>query len=500
MRFFGLVRLAAVAAAFLLFHAAPAVLLAAFPSTALADCSVGGDGQRPCRIWERIPSCNRGLVEDFRTDRCVKPDKQSYYNVCGGDNKRPCTIVEAFPSCHPGLVEDFGRGLCVKPDKDCGKLDGTPCLFTERLPSCDRGLVEDFVQHKCVPSALAQASCRALVGAITSGTLPPGLKEFANYAVERARGRDRGEARNVAQAASRAVGPAIQPVIDDLKPFINHVMHPDNRRSVQDLFSADLLCGDVTALVERVRRMSASANPSAPSRPAAAGAAAASAKSGLLGSMPFDPANPASICTFDMQLPTYRDAARKAGITRSKGACFVAISFGFSGAIGGGGAIGYTLVLGPKGDSSDTTVFFYLGFAEATNATVGVGPTVTIYPSMRPADFPGWFVEDGLTIGPDFVSAGPRVSFNAPSPFSARGATTDFVCTPAGAVILGAGGAVRSTGRNAGQVLEKVCGTNVKQLQFAGVGVAASIGGSVIPADVGTSITYSWPLYVDWSK
>lgn len=34
---------------------------------------------------------------------------------CGGDNQRPCRIVERIPSCDKGLVEDVGKGKCLKP-------------------------------------------------------------------------------------------------------------------------------------------------------------------------------------------------------------------------------------------------------------------------------------------------------------------------------------------------------------------------------------------------
>lgn len=33
---------------------------------------------------------------------------------CGGDDQRPCTIVERVPSCDKGLIEDIGR-KCLKP-------------------------------------------------------------------------------------------------------------------------------------------------------------------------------------------------------------------------------------------------------------------------------------------------------------------------------------------------------------------------------------------------
>ncbi len=41
------------------------------PSTANAQRKCGGEGQRPCKIWERIPSCNKGLRENFKLNKCV---------------------------------------------------------------------------------------------------------------------------------------------------------------------------------------------------------------------------------------------------------------------------------------------------------------------------------------------------------------------------------------------------------------------------------------------
>jgi len=43
---------------------------------ARAQRKCGAEGQRPCKIWERIPSCNRGLKEDFRLGMCVGPRTQ----------------------------------------------------------------------------------------------------------------------------------------------------------------------------------------------------------------------------------------------------------------------------------------------------------------------------------------------------------------------------------------------------------------------------------------
>lgn len=111
------------------------------------DC--GRRNQRPCLLWERVPSCNKGLVEDFSKNRCVVaavPGKD-----CGNANQRPCTILERIPSCNVNLVEDFAAGLCKAVS--CGKPGGRPCTVVERIPSCDRGLVEDFLANRCIPSA-----------------------------------------------------------------------------------------------------------------------------------------------------------------------------------------------------------------------------------------------------------------------------------------------------------------------------------------------------------
>lgn len=109
----------------------------------------GKEGQRPCTVIERIPSCDRGLVEDFRLKKCVRP--ASSRPACGGNGQRPCTVTERIPSCDRGLKEDFGLNKCVSPASlSCGGRGQRPCLVTERVPSCNRGLVEDFKVNKCL--------------------------------------------------------------------------------------------------------------------------------------------------------------------------------------------------------------------------------------------------------------------------------------------------------------------------------------------------------------
>lgn len=110
------------------------------------DC--GALNKRPCKVWERIPSCNSGLVESFTQGKCVKPAVAGV--DCGNVNQRPCKIWERIPSCNANLKEHFTRGICVAVA--CGKNNGRPCTVVERIPSCDQGLVEDFLQNRCIPS------------------------------------------------------------------------------------------------------------------------------------------------------------------------------------------------------------------------------------------------------------------------------------------------------------------------------------------------------------
>ncbi len=67
--------------------------------------------QRPCKLWERVPSCNKGLIEYVHPNVCAPPKVRF---VCGGLNQRPCKVFERIPSCDRGLAEDFIKNLCVK--------------------------------------------------------------------------------------------------------------------------------------------------------------------------------------------------------------------------------------------------------------------------------------------------------------------------------------------------------------------------------------------------
>ena len=95
---------------------AAAVLVIMTTSTAHA-AGCGGNNQRACKVWERIPSCNKGLSEINRPGFCTKPKPIIVLPKpvsCGANGQRPCLVVERVPSCDAGLVEDFVRNQCVQ--------------------------------------------------------------------------------------------------------------------------------------------------------------------------------------------------------------------------------------------------------------------------------------------------------------------------------------------------------------------------------------------------
>ena len=145
-----------------------------YPLKVAASC--GAEGSRPCNVFERIPSCDAGLVENFAKGLCVAkkkpPPKPSAAALnCGSENKRPCNVLERIPSCDAGLVENFAKGLCVAktnnsakssaPALNCGGANIRPCMVWERIPSCDKGLVENFATGLCAHKVKreTEASC-----------------------------------------------------------------------------------------------------------------------------------------------------------------------------------------------------------------------------------------------------------------------------------------------------------------------------------------------------
>ena len=107
----------------------------------------GMKDQKACKIWQRIPSCDKGLYEDLGQGMCRKKAPLR----CGAENQRACKVWERIPSCNKGLYEVIGKGVCKrKPKLNCGAKNQRPCKVWERVPSCNKGLKEHFFKGKCV--------------------------------------------------------------------------------------------------------------------------------------------------------------------------------------------------------------------------------------------------------------------------------------------------------------------------------------------------------------
>jgi hypothetical protein len=71
---------------------------------------------RPCKVWQCVPSCWHGQTENFKTNKCVSKSCQDI-NECGKKNNKPCKFWECTPSCVSGLYENFNTNKCLVSTK-----------------------------------------------------------------------------------------------------------------------------------------------------------------------------------------------------------------------------------------------------------------------------------------------------------------------------------------------------------------------------------------------
>lgn len=140
------------------------IILAFSFSTGIFAVDCGDENKRPCRVFERVPSCNTGLVENFSQGKCLRPatskpapqpaqtrapiTAKQRPDTCGHRNQPPCKVWEFVPSCEIHLVE--GHGRCITPQEAksnerpswCGKENYRACRVDEFIPSCAGSLVE----------------------------------------------------------------------------------------------------------------------------------------------------------------------------------------------------------------------------------------------------------------------------------------------------------------------------------------------------------------------
>lgn len=261
------------------------VLWLALAGGLAAASSCGGKGERACCVLERVPSCDKGLKESGKCTKncdcgkgpgqsigmCVKDDDGP--SACGGAGQRACCVTERVPSCNKGLVERSGckgdecrcggfasgglrsAGTCHKP-ADCGGSGEKPCTLdlqiTEGRTSCDKGLMEDFLSNRCVKpdQAVAEASCRAVLGAMGAGRLPDPFKGHLDEAAKVAARLKKAPAMKEAEAYVETYGA----VVGELKRI--HAELAKHR----DLFAPDTLCVPAT-LTKRLAALAKTLEP-----------------------------------------------------------------------------------------------------------------------------------------------------------------------------------------------------------------------------------------------
>jgi len=124
------------------------ILLNVFPPWAQAlDC--GGERQRACCLWERVPSCDSGLIEvalgeypdacsSFGAGTCVL---KTAGTPCGGEGQRACCLSDGLPTCDEGLQYQtdalpFDKFEAVSGDATCGGVGLTGSETARSMGTC----------------------------------------------------------------------------------------------------------------------------------------------------------------------------------------------------------------------------------------------------------------------------------------------------------------------------------------------------------------------------
>ncbi len=182
-------------------------------------------------------------------------------NACAAGN----LVAGASPVlglCDDGLANVGGR--CFERNR-CGALGERPCLLVERIPSCDAGLAEDFINNRCVEDRIGQTACRALVDALWEGqglaallSQAPKPTDLLVLALDQHG--TTAELRRKAEAARRRGEEMIRDalvsrVIPEAGPILETLNDPASRALVREIFSGDTICGgDLTRMDRLITR------------------------------------------------------------------------------------------------------------------------------------------------------------------------------------------------------------------------------------------------------
>ncbi len=107
---------------------------------AATNAVCGGSGHRPCNIWERIPSCNSGLAENFLAHKCVASGGnalESNAQAVLRDTAALLTVLGGYVTCFDAkLLEHAVRRA---DPKFAGKMAKSSCIERIKAVAVSQG-------------------------------------------------------------------------------------------------------------------------------------------------------------------------------------------------------------------------------------------------------------------------------------------------------------------------------------------------------------------------
>ncbi len=124
-------------------------LYAVDESRACMSEACGAEGGRPCLLWERVPSCNAGLVEDFTTNTCKKPRDfacESYVKTLNGIREAVELANATGQSVQDAVLDAPGAKYAIKAlELSSGQFHRAAELALENLDISEvTGRFEEF--------------------------------------------------------------------------------------------------------------------------------------------------------------------------------------------------------------------------------------------------------------------------------------------------------------------------------------------------------------------
>ncbi|HRH44443.1 MAG TPA: DUF1036 domain-containing protein [Pyrinomonadaceae bacterium] len=152
------------------------------PQMAFAQTKCGGLNQTPCPVSEKVNSCNKGLREDYRKDRCVSAKSiagTSFLKLCNNDSKEVISFIIVLWNSE--LKKWKGEGWYKIDDRECtvtvipGGYQGYVKVYAEMKSKTWTGNNGSF----CVPKDLT----KIFRGIDNTDCRPPNFKRVDLFSI-----------------------------------------------------------------------------------------------------------------------------------------------------------------------------------------------------------------------------------------------------------------------------------------------------------------------------